>query len=269
MAVVGATIGLMFAVSMMAGPVLYRLIGMAGMFSLMGVLSLLAILVTVFLVPPGPAHPSGRELGREGRRSGVHGVPEGPAPNSTLTPELLRLHYGIFALQTVQMALFVVVPTAMVEQAGLPVESHWKVYVPVVALSLLAMMPPLRWAERSGHLKGAFLGAVAVMLAVQLALFASLSSVYAVAACLVVYFAAFNLLAAILPSLVSRMAPAEARGTAIGVYNTMQSLGSFAGGAAGGLLMQHFGGAAVFLFGCALIASWLIIALPMRPPART
>ena len=115
-------------------------------------------------------------------------------------------------------------------------------------------------------MKPTFLSAVVVMLAAQLALHWSLNSLWAIAASLLVYFTAYNLLASLLPSLVTRIAPPATRGAAIGVYNTMQSLGSFAGGALGGLLMQHYGGAAVFAFGAALIALWVLIALPMRPP---
>jgi len=275
MAIVGATIGLMFAVSMMAGPLLYRVIGMAGMFALMGILSLLGVLVTLFVIPPegaAAASHAGDLASHAGDLASHAGELRAgaaqAAPHARASTELLRLNYGIFALQTVQMALFVVVPTALVQQSGLPLAEHWKVYLPVVLLSFLLMMPPLQWAERHGRVKETFLVCVGVMLAVQAALFGSLSHLYALAACLLVYFAAFNLLAAMLPSMISRLAPPGTRGKAIGVYNTMQSLGSFAGGVAGGLLSQHFGGPAVFLFGGALIAVWLLVAIPMRSLPR-
>jgi len=260
MAVVGATIGLMFAVSMMAGPVLYRLIGMPGMFALMGVLSLLAVLVTAFVVPPSPPPHVEHHDGGAGQHA--------DAADPSSRRELLRLHFGIFALQTVQMALFVVVPVDLVQRAGLPVADHWKVYLPVVLLSFFLMLPPMRYAERQGRIRTTFLGAVGVMLIAQGSLFWTLPFLYPMAASLLVYFAAFNLLAALLPSLISRLAPPRARGMAIGVYNTMQSIGSFAGGAVGGLLMQHYGGASVFAFGALLILGWLLVAWPMRAPSR-
>jgi MFS family permease len=274
MAIVGASIGGMFALSMMAGPLLYRLIGMPGMFLLMGALSLAGVLVTRYVVPHADPHTAHHADAAHAVHHEVAQVSASGTGGSDLRrsgmfeTELLRLHYGIFALQTVQVALFVVVPGALAGAAGLPLADHWKVYLPVVLLSFAFMLPPMRAAERSGHMKAVFIGAIGVMLAAQLALYWSLASLWGIAVSLLVYFSAFNLLAALLPSLISRMAPARGRGRAIGVYNTMQSLGSFVGGAAGGWMMQHYGGNAVFVLGGVLIAGWLVIALPMRPPQR-
>jgi len=182
--------------------------------------------------------------------------------------ELLRLNFGIFALHSMQMAIFVVVPLALVHHGALPVADHWKVYLPVVGGSFLLMLPPILWAERTDQVKRSFVGAILLMVAVQAAGLLWLDSLAGIGLMLLGFFVAFNILEAMLPSLVSRIAPASARGTAIGVYNTTQALGLFAGGAAGGWLMQHYGEASVFVFGLALVALWLVVAAPMRVPGR-
>ena len=258
MAMIGASIGLVFAVSLMVAPVLYRWIGMSGIFVFTGVLAVAAIFVTTRVVPSEPTE--NLDLSRRVQPATLGDV----LRNS----ELLRLNFGIFALHSMQMAIFVVVPLALVHDGGLPIAEHWKVYLAVVGGSFILMLPPIFWAERRGRVKSVFLAAIVVMVAVQAASLAGLQSLSGISLMLLGFFVAFNILEAMLPSLISRIAPASARGTAIGVYNTTQALGLFVGGAAGGWLMQHHGEASVFVFGLALVALWLVIAAPMRVPAR-
>jgi predicted MFS family arabinose efflux permease len=182
--------------------------------------------------------------------------------------ELLRLNYGVFALHAAQMAMFVVVPSALVQYAGLPVADHWKIYLPVMLASMALMLPPVFIGEKRGRMKQAFLGAIALMLAVQAGFWIFMSNPTLHWAMLVVlllaFFVAFNILEASQPSLVSRIAPPSAKGAALGVYNTLQSLGLFCGGAAGGWLQQHAGPAAAFAMSAGLIFVWLIIASGMK-----
>src|SRR5216684_2526622 len=187
MAMIGATIGSMFALSLIGAPLLYRAIGMA----------------------------------------------------------------GIFVLHVVLYAMFVVVPPLVVD-AGLELPEHWKLYLPVVLVSFALMVPPILYADRRNRPKPVLLGGVALMLAVQGALAASGGALAALAGLLVGFFAAFNVLEALLPSLVSRLAPARSRGTAIGVYNTTQTLGLFFGGLLGGAVAKNFGNGALFA-GCAVL----------------
>jgi MFS family permease len=249
MAMIGAMIGFAFALSLVAAPALYRWIGMSGLFMLTGALCIAAIGVVKGLVPQPPP-PAPRPSG-----AGAHDV---------LQPELLRLNLGIFVLHIVQMAMFVVLPTLLVE-AGLPLPAHWHLYLPVVLISFAVMAPPILYADRRNRHKPVLLGAVALLIAVQTCLVFA-SSVMAYGAALLAFFVAFNVLEALLPSLVSRIAPAHARGSAIGVYNTTQTLGLFFGGLGGGWLAKHYGAAAVFA-GCALLSAlWLAAASAMRSP---
>ena len=252
MAMIGAMIGLAFALSLVAAPLLYEHIGMGGLFGLTGVLCIAAILVVRSLVPEPPV--------------GAH--PPTPAARAlreaVFAPELLRVNLGIFVLHLVQMAMFVVVPPLLV-QTSLPLPSHWKLYLPVVLASFAIMVPPILYADRHHRPKPVMLGAIALLLAVQTALALAPASIGALAALLGAFFVAFNVLEALLPSLVSRIAPARVRGTAIGVYNTTQTLGLFFGGLLGGWAAKHYGAAAVFGICAVLSAVWLCAAGGMRP----
>jgi MFS family permease len=260
MAVIGASIGLMFALSLVAAPALYRGIGMAGIFALTGVLALSGIWVTLQMVPPEPA---------------IH---EASAPdlapatlgNVLRDAELLRLNFGIFVLHVAQMAMFVVVPPLLVDRGGLAVADHWKVYLPVVAASFVLMVPPLLAAERHGRSRRLFLGSIAVLGAAQMWLTGWATGLGSIVLGLLAFFVGFNLLEAAIPSLVTRVAPARVRATALGVYNTTQAFGLFAGGALGGFVAKHFGASGVFAFCAALMAVWAAVAAGMRvpPPLR-
>jgi MFS family permease len=255
MAIIGSSIGGVFALSLVAAPVLYRLIGMPGIFALTGVLAIAAIGVVGFMLPDAAQAP--------------HAAPKAAAPVSLgevlRNVQLLRLNFGIFVLHAVQMAMFVVVPLALV-RLGLPVGQHWEVYLPVVLGSFVLMLPAVIYADRKAQAKKVFVGAIVLMLAVQIAIGAALGNLPLLVVVLLLFFASFNVLEASLPSLVSRIAPPGAKGAAIGVYNTTQSLGLFVGGAAGGLLLQHFGELAVFICGSVLSLAWLALAATMTSP---
>lgn len=258
MAVIGSSIGLAFAFSLAAGPVVYRWIGVPGMFAATGVLSLIAIVVLRYYTPdPGPVAFHSDAEANPARLKDV-----------LLNVELARLDWGIFALHAAQMAMFVVVPFALVRSGNLDAEHHWQVYLPVLLLSFVFLVPAIIYGERHGRMKQVFVGAVALMLAAQIGLAFSLEAFWGIVVALLAYYVAFNILEASLPSLISKIAPPEAKGTAMGVYNTSQALGLFFGGMAGGWLAQHLGFAAVFAFCAGLMVVWLWLALGMTPPPR-
>jgi predicted MFS family arabinose efflux permease len=254
MAMVGASIGLTFALSLVGAPPLYAAIGMGGLFALTGVLAIAAIGVVVWVVPPAPA-----KVHHEDRAHWLEVVRD---------PQLLRLNVGIFVLHAVQMATFIVVPVLLVERGGLELARHWQVYLPVVLVSFGLMMPPIIAAERRGRVRTLFLGSIALMLFVQLGYALLSASLAWLVLWLLLFFIAFNILEASLPSLTSRMAPASAKGLALGIYNTTQAIGLFAGGALGGWLVSHAGASSVFFAAAALLAAWWLLATGMREPPR-
>lgn len=250
MAMVGGSIGLTFALSLVIASPLLKSIGMSGIFWLMAVLGVLAIGVTLFLVPaPPPPHPVRM-----------------PFRQVLLNADLIRMNVGVLALHASQVAMFMVVP-AMLADAGMPLDQHWKVYLPVVLISFVLMLGPMMAAERYGRVRPVLLASVALMTVVQL-LFAAVQGLWPIVGVLLLFFVAFNVLEAMQPSLVSRYA-AAGRGAALGVYNTTQAMGLFLGGVVGGWLLKHEGRSAVFLGCAAVLVLWLIIAWSMKaPPAR-
>ena len=267
MAMVGGSIGLTFAVSLVAGPWLYAGIGMEGLFALTGVLALVGIVVVWQLVPGAPA-----QAEQAPAPSGADPADASPPARESwlqvlLHPELLRLNLGIFTLHLVQMAMFVAVPVALVD-AGWPVRQHGWIYLPVVLGSFVLMLPPLLLGEKRDMVRAVFLGAI-LLLAITLALLGAFWTwPITLVALLLAFFVGFNILEATLPSLVSRLAQPASKGLALGIYNTTQSLGLFCGGWLGGRLAAAHGYGLVFECCAALLLLWLVVAWPMRPPAR-
>jgi predicted MFS family arabinose efflux permease len=181
-------------------------------------------------------------------------------------PQLLRLNYGIFALHAAQMAMFVVVPFAIQKTSGMGVNDHWKIYLPILLLSFVLMLPAIIVGEKRAKLKLVFVSAVALMLFAQLLFATVIQHFWGIVISMGVYFVAFNILEASLPSIISKVAPAASKGTAMGVYNTAQSLGIFVGGLSGGYLSHFYSASAVFLFCSVLTALWLFLAVGMQAP---
>jgi len=255
MAMIGSTIGFAFALSLVISPVLYRWIGLSGVFYVTGLLSFIAIWLLLAVVPKAE-HPARAEPPAHAR----------DLPSLLMQPELMRLNVGIFVLHVSQMAMFVVVPPMLVE-AGLALPAHWQFYLPVGLVSFVLMVPAVFYADRRNHHKSVLLATVLLLAAVEVGLAAAPDRIMPLAGLMLAFFVAFNVLEALLPSLVSRIAPARARGTAIAVYNTTQTLGLFVGGVLGGWLAKHHGAETVFSTCAGLAGVWLLAAAGMRPLA--
>ena len=253
MAMIGSSIGLVFALSLVGAPILYGWIGMEGLFAMTGILAIAAIGLLLKGVPPAPA---------------PHGHQKLPLRRVLFDADLLRLNLGIFVLHVVQMAMFVVLPHALVDHGGLAAAAHWQVYLPAVLVSFVVMVPAIIAAERKDKMRTVFIAAVALLVVVQIGLFLAHTSLWLLALWLLLFFVAFNVLEATLPSLVSRTAPPAAKGAALGVYNTTQAFGLFLGGTLGGYIAQHFGDNAVFAACTGLALLWLGVANSMNFPAR-
>ena len=256
MAMIGATIGVTFAFSLVAGPLFNQWIGVPGIFLMTSVLAILAMLVVKYGVPD-PI------LGRF--HSDAQTAPK-RIKDVLRDTQLLRLNFGTFCLHGAQMAMFIVVPFALKETSGMNENQHWQVYLPVLMLSFAMMIPVIIYGEKRAKLKPVFIGAVLLMLLAQLAFATTIHHFWGIVSSLLVYFLAFNILEASLPSLISKMAPAASKGTAMGVHNTAQSFGIFLGATIGGYLSQTQGFSAVFIFCACLMVVWLFLAFGMKTP---
>lgn len=247
MALIGSAIGSMFVLSIVVGPWLAPKIGVSGLFALTGVLAVAALWVTWRIVPDPPQAPVAATL------------------NMRMFLEVLgdrqlqRLNFGIFSLHAVLAALFIVIPFAL-RDAGVPVEGQWKIYLPVMLGSFALMLIPVMQSSSPVAMMRWFRISVALLLLLHVLLPFMVSNVTWLIVFLLGFFTAFNVLEAKLPALVSRLAPPGSRGTATGVYSTVQFLGSFAGATAAGFLYTVGQVTSVVLFDAALLAIWLILS---------
>jgi MFS family permease len=257
MAMVGITIGASFMVALVAGPLLAHFIGVGGIFWLMVALGLVGIAITQFAVPSPP-------------RLSLHRDAETvPALIGSVlrNAELLRLDVGIFALHAMLTASFLVVPGLLRGTLNLSTQKDWLVYLPVLVISIAVMIPAIVVAEKYRRMKGVFVAAVAALVLSQAMLYVGAHNLYVLLAALVIFFSAFNVMEASLPSLITKTAPPDAKGTAMGLYSSLQFLGIFAGGAIGGWVNQSWGTAGVFALTGALALAWLAAAATMAQPS--
>ena len=257
MAVVGITIGASFMIALVAGPIIANFVGVGGIFWLMVGLALLGIAITQFVVP-------------NPRQVRVHRDTEAvPAMIGSVlrNKELLRLDFGIFALHAMLTASFLVVPGLLRGTLDVPVHDQWIVYLPVLLVSVAVMVPAIIVAEKYRRMKGVFVSAVAALVVSQLMLHFGAGNLFVLLAALIVFFSAFNVMEASLPSLITKTAPPDAKGTAMGLYSSLQFLGIFVGGVVGGFAHQFGGSGAVFALTAVIALVWLFVAATMAQPS--
>lgn len=256
MAGIGMSIGMAFVVSLVAGPILNRWIGVQGIFWLTALLAIGGVFIVAYLVP--------RPV-RSSHHRDTQPVPE-QFGSVLKDADLLRLDFGILALHLILTAGFVVLPLSLRDGAGIPSVDHWLVYLPVMLAAVATMVPFIIIAEKYRRMKPVFLGAVAVLAVSQALMSQSLDSVWGIAFALYLFFSAFNLLEASLPSLISKVAPAHSKGTAMGVYASSQFFGAFLGGVLGGWAHSVWEEAGVFWLTTVVAIIWWLAASSMSPP---
>ncbi|AKQ58004.1 MFS transporter [Bordetella hinzii] len=252
MAMVGASIGLSFALSLVLAPLLVGWWGLHGLFWTIACLGLASLAVARWVVPVVPL-------------TQARSMQRARAGEVLLHGELLRLNFGVFVLHLIQVALFVVVPSLLARTGGLDLGALWHVYLPVILLSFVCMVPVIFMAEKHRAHRAALRAAVAGLAVVCALLPLASQSFLPLALALTGFFVAFNILEALQPSLVSRVAPQQYKGLALGFYNTAQAAGLFAGGALGGWLAARTGPDGVFLAAAVLSLFWLAAAWAMKP----
>ena len=256
MAMIGMSIGSAFALALVLGPLFDHWVGLSGVFWFTAVMALLAMVVLKFIVPS----PVKQRLHRDAE----------PVPAQFRQvlgdTQLLRLNLGIFLLHMILTASFVVFPLVLQNELGLDSSRHWWVYLPILLLSVMMMVPFIIMAERHRRMKTVFLGGIFFIGLAQLGLSLGYTDFWLAILFLLMFFTAFNLLEASLPSLVSKIAPPASKGTAMGFYSSSQFLGAFLGGTLGGLLQGEMGYGSVFMLCAAMALLWLVFASSMKNP---
>ncbi len=256
MALIGVSIGISFAVAMVVGPILHGWFGVQGIFWTTALLALGGIILVRFAVPSPTVSSFHRDTGIEASWF----------LKALRDPQLLRVDAGIFMLHLNLMASFIVIPRILEHGLGIPGGHHWEIYLPVMGLAMVAIVPFIIIAEKKHKIKQIMIGAIGTLVIAEWGMSRLDGSVSGMVVMLLLFFTAFNLLEATLPSLIAKLAPAAHKGTAMGVYTTSQFLGVFAGGLSGGWLSYHVSNEAVFMFNGTVTLIWLLLAATMKNP---
>ena len=254
MAIIGASIGLTFALSLVISPILNELIGVPGIFLLMGVLAFIALGVVRFFIH----EPLNKKKIKSGNTDDIKSILK--------NFDLNRLNFGIFTLHASQISMFMAIPFYLINQGEISLNQHWSIYLPVLVISFIFIVPMIIISEKKNRVKESFIFSIALLFVTQFLFIYFSNGIVGIVMALIFYFIGFNYLEASLPSLVSKLAPIQSRGLALGVYNTSQSLGLFVGGSFGGLIANFYGYQGTFLFCSLLIMIWLILSISMKMP---
>jgi len=255
MAFIGISFGITFAIAMVLGPIITHAWGLHALFWAIAVLTILGIIITVAVVPSPATHILNRESS----------MVKGSFGKVLSNAKLLKLNFGILCLHILLMSSFVVLPQVM-EHAGFPPSEHWRVYLITMLTSFVAVIPVIIYAEKKRHMKQVFMGCVVVLLLAEIVLWSAGLHLWAVIAGIQLFFLAFNVMEAILPSLISKESPAGYKGTAMGLYSTSQFIGVAIGGSLGGYVYGNSGAGAVFLVCAAIAIVWLLVSSTMTEP---
>ncbi|UNH23695.1 MFS transporter [Moellerella wisconsensis] len=258
MAFIGISFGLTFAIALVLGPILTHAIGIQGLFWGITLLAIGGILITLFAVPNSQHHSLNRESG----------FVKGHLRAVLTHPQLLKLNFGILCLHTLLMSSFVALPLIMTH-AGFAAAQHWKAYLITMLVAFVAVLPFIIYAEKQRRMKQVFLFCIALLFIAEIVLWLSGDNLWIIFLGIQLFFIAFNVMEAILPSLISKEAPAGYKGTAMGIYSTCQFLGVAIGGIFGGWLYQHQGASGVFIGGLIVASLWFIVSLTMKQPPYT
>ncbi|TNF66161.1 MAG: MFS transporter [Gammaproteobacteria bacterium] len=256
MSIIGMTIGLSFIGAMMLSPILSSFIGLSGIFWLTAFLGFIGIIIILTITPTSKEHLLHRDCGTVSNQ----------LLKVITTPELIRLNYGIFTLHAILTALFIIIPVILTSTINLKPDLQWIIYLPVLILSFALMLPFIIIAETKRKMKPIFLGAIILLTLTQVLLLGFHHNIISISFILLLFFATFTFLEASLPSLVSKIAPAGNKGTAMGIYSSLQFLGIFVGGVFGGIIYHVFGINGIFIFCALLSALWIPVAASMKKP---
>lgn len=255
MAFIGISFGITFAIAMVTGPIITHYLGLNGLFWVIAALATLAIILTIFFIPDSNTHVLNRDSG----------IVRGGFQEVINNPSLIKLNLGIFCMHFLLMSTFIALPLQL-EKTGFPASKYWQIYLFTMLVAFVCVLPPIIYAEAKRKMRLVFTTCIGILILAQYILWWAHTTFWPLVTGLLIFFIAFNLMEALLPSLVSKEAPAGFRGTAMGVYSTSQFLGVACGGSIGGWLVAHFGASQVFLAGSVISFLWFLLSLTMQEP---
>ncbi|MBA2815396.1 MFS transporter [Candidatus Pantoea persica] len=255
MAFIGISFGVTFAIAMVIGPIVTHALGLHALFWMIAILASLGILITLLVVTDASGHVLNRESG----------IVKGSFRKVLGNSRLIKLNVGILCLHILLMSSFVVLP-GQFELAGLPAAEHWKIYLITMLIAFVGVVPFIIYAEVKRRIKRVFVACVCLIVVAEIVLWGAEGHFWTLVVGVQLFFFAFNLMEAILPSLVSKESPAGYKGTAMGLYSTSQFIGVAMGGSLGGWVFGHFDAQTVFLVGAIVAAIWMFVAMTIQEP---
>ncbi len=245
-AFVGFQIGVAFMLSLIIGPIITSRIGLSGLFWVIGLLSIIAMLIVLSLEYSKPINYYRLSFG---------------AFRETLSRELIALDFSVFSLHLILASGFIVMPLLIMENQIVSMIDNWQLYLPAVLLSFIGMIPLIIISEKFKKTKYILLLSIFLLIISQIIFYISNLNFSVFLITLTIFFVAFNTIEAILPSLLSKTASASKRGLAMGIFSTSQFLGTFIGGAIGGLIYDIYDLNSVFLFTIFVAIIWWFMVL--------
>ena len=245
MAIIGASVGLSFVIALVLGPVLAAVGGLGLVFMTTAGMGVIGFLLVALVLPKVPA---------------VQASTTGAAwqANHIFGGGLPVLYTGIFLLHGIIMATFLVVPDRLANTVGFPADHHWAVYLGAVIISVPPALLLMRRGRGGDNPRRVLLISVIALLAGSLVAL-NVPDLYGITLGLVFFFIGINTLEAVLPALVTRIAPDRSRGAAMGVFSSCQFLGIFVGGSAGGFVLGSGGLMAISSLVAVLTLVWLLL----------
>ena len=253
-AFVGFQIGVAFMLSLLIGPIISSRVGLSGLFWIIALLSLIAMIIVLSL--------------KQNKSITYYKLSFG-AFKETFTKELLALDFSIFSLHLILAAGFIVMPLLIMENQIVSMIDNWQLYLPAVLLSFLGMIPLIIISEKFKKTKYILLISILLLISSQIIFFSLNLNFKVFLITLTIFFVAFNTVEALLPSLLSRTASASKRGLAMGIFSTSQFLGTFIGGAIGGFIYDIYNLNSVFLFTIFVAIIWWLLILFMPLKSKT
>ncbi|GGZ96267.1 MFS transporter [Ignatzschineria ureiclastica] len=258
MAIIGMSIGITFGLAIFISPLIYGFLGGIGIFSLCALLGIIAIYVTIWQLPKSEQH----KVNRKEKRPLLHSMKEAWSDR-----DINRLYFGGFMLHLILTLGFTVFPWLLLDKAGFEPQDSWKIYLPGFVIAMLLVFPAIGVAERFRQFRGFFLTAIATLVISLIAL-AFVEDYWHLLIFMTLFFWGFNLMEAMQPSLMSRLAPEHNRGMVMGFFSSSQFLGASIGGMVASLILGYFTKLPALLVGAGLLMLWFAIAFPMKNPQK-
>ena len=254
MAIMGGSIGMSFALSMLAGPVIASHFGVNSLFFFVAFLALFSIFILIKYVPNPPKI--------------QHTYTQTDKLDALKNKNLLKMNLTNVLVKGFMTFAFMIIPIILTKTYGWSMDELYKIYLPSMVVGILSMGPAAMIAEKRGKYKAVLLAGIVVLAIAYLII--GMSSTYMMFSVgVVVFFIGFNLQEPILQSLVTKYAKVHQRGEVLGIFNSFGYFGTFLGGFVGGMMLDIASLATISYVIIAICIVWAMMIMTLDNPANS